>query len=144
MKLVRNMQPKDYPALWQLAKAQNRRDSTSYPLPPIFDFDDRSPRFGQLMPNAALALVTEVDGRVRQGHVFLRTIEAMSFGGGRETMEFSAGHIGMACQILKRLGYDDLHTFVPVERASEEHTALLGANGLTRIDPRLAHFFRML
>ena len=144
MKLVRMMEPRDLPALWRLAAAQNRRDGTSYPVPPIFDMDESSPNFGRLMPNVALALVTEIDGRVRMGHVFLRTIEAMSFGGGREEMEFSAKHIPMALEMLKAKGYDDVHTLVPLLRVSAEHQSLLESYGLNRIDHRLAHFFKTL
>ena len=138
------MEPRDLPALWRMAAAQNRRDGTSYPVPPVFEMDEDSPRFGQLKPNVTLALVTEVDGRVRMGHLFLRTIEAMSFGGGREEMLFSATHIPMALEMLKAKGYDDVHTLVPHPRVSEEHQQLLESYGLNRIDHRLAHFFKSL
>lgn len=96
-----------------------------------------------MLPNVILALVTEIDGRVRQGHVWLRTVEEMSFGGGKEEMEFSAAHIPMALDFLKRQGYDDVHVLVPHVRV-EDLTRMLNENGLDRIDHRLAHFFRML
>lgn len=151
---VRMMEPRDLPACWRIARAQNRRDQTSYPFPPVFDLDPRSRKHGQTLPNIALALVTEArlesEGRssgslwrVRMGHVFLRTIEEMSFGGGREEMEFSAKHIPMAAEILRSRGYDDTHTFVPLPRA-DALEGLLAKYGLTRIETRLAHFFRML
>ncbi len=142
--IVRMMHPKDLPSLWRLAAAQNRRDGTSYPFPPVFDLAPSSSRHGQFLQNVALALVTEVNGRVRMGHVFLRTVEAMSFGGGREEMDFSAWHIPVACDILRQQGYDDLHTLVPRNRADEAHEQLLRSYGLQRIDNRLAHFFKML
>ncbi len=138
------MEPRDLPELYRIARAQNRRDGTSYPVPPVFEMDEASPRFGQLTQNAPLALVTERDGRVRAGYVFLRTIEIMGFGGGREDMEFSAAHIPMALDFLRRQGYDDAHVFVPGVRVSPEHRALLEAQGMTRIDQRLAHFLKML
>lgn len=140
---VRMMEPKDLPRVWSAAAAQNRRDGTSYPVPPIFDLDPKSPNYAKLMPNVVLALVTEVDGRVRQGHVWLRTIEEMSFGGGREEMAFSAQHIPMALDYLRRRGYDDVHTLVPHPRV-RDLAEMLESHGLHRIDHRLAHFFRML
>lgn len=146
---LRQMEPRDLPALWLLTAAQNRRDGTSYPFPPVFEMDESKPGFGQRLPNVVEALVTETRTpagrwRVKQGHVFLRTIEEMSFGGGRQDMEFSAAHIPLVAEQLKRMGYDDLHTLVPRDRADHEHEELLGSYGLTRIDHRLAHFFRML
>lgn len=142
MRRVRNTEPRDMPELFRIAAAQNRRDGTNYPVPPVFDMDEKSPRFGQLLPNVPLALTTERDSRVRQVHVFLRTVECMGFGGGAEDMDFSAGHIPMALDFLCRAGYDDLHVFVPRVRVSVEHHALLAAHGMARLDPRLAHFFR--
>jgi hypothetical protein len=140
---VRMMEPRDLPAVWQLAKAQNRRDGTNYPVPPIFDLDPKSQQHGQLVPNCALALVTEVDGRVRQGHVWIRTVEEMSFGGGAEAWKFSGSHIPLALEALRAQGYADVHTFVPKPRARGLRR-MLEAAGLYRIDHRLAHFFRML
>jgi hypothetical protein len=140
---VRNMEPRDLKQVWSLCLAQNRRDRTSYPVPEIFELDEQSPNFGRYKPNVALALVTEVDGRVRAGHVFLRTIEEMSFGGAQADMAFSIAHIPMALEILEHKGYDDVHTFVPVQRAADL-TGLLGNQGFTRIDHRLAHFFRTI
>lgn len=143
------MEPKDLPALWRAAAAQNRRDGTSYPFPPVFEMRDGHPDLGRRLPNVALALVTEArtgdrPWRVRCGHVFLRTIEVMSFGGGREEMEFSMGHIPMALQLLKERGYDDAHAFVPRQRATPELIEVLGEQGMKQIDHRLAHFFRVL
>lgn len=136
------MEPNDLLPLWKMADAQNRRDGTNYPVPKIFEMDRTKPGFGQLVQNVPLALVTERDGRVRQAHIFLRTIEVMGFGGGREDMEISAGHIPMALDYLKRRGYDDAHVFVPNVRVSPEHAKLLQDYGMTRLDHRLAHFFR--
>lgn len=143
VRVVRMMEPRDLPAAWKLCAAQNRRDKTSYPFPPVFDLNDQSPTFGKLLPNVIRALVTEVNGRVRQAHVWLRTVEEMSFGGGREDMAFSAAHIPLVLDLLRSLGYDDVHVLVPRVRTGDL-TAMLNAHGLYRIDHRLAHFFRML
>ncbi len=131
------------PRVLMAARAQNRRDGTSYPVPPIFDLDENSPRFGQYLPNVALALVTEIDGRVRQGHVWLRTVEEMSFGGGAEVMAFSAAHIPMALELLKAKGYVDVHELIPHCRVADLEAMLTG-QGFGRIDGRLAHFHKML
>ncbi len=144
MRKVRNTEPRDLPELFRIAAAQNRRDGTNYPVPPIFDMDEKSSRFGQLLSAVPLALTTERDGRVRQVHVFLRTIECMGFGGGEADMQFSGEHIPLALDFLGRQGYDDLHVFVPGVRVSPEHHALLASHGMTRLDQRLAHFFKML
>ena len=76
--------------------------------------------------------------------MFLRTIEVMHFGGGAEDMEFDAHHIPLALEMLARMGYDDVHIFIPPARVTEEHRQRLESHGLTRLDLRLAHFFRML
>lgn len=135
------MEPRDLPRVWRAAAAQNRRDGTNYPVPQIFEMDEGSEDFGCLKQNVVLALVTEIDGRVRQGHIFLRAVEEMSFGGGAEVMEFSGEHIPMALDILRRRGYDSLHVLVPHRRV-DDLREMLELQGLNRIDHRLAHFFR--
>jgi len=137
---VRMMEPKDLPGIWRMADAQNRRDGTSYPIPRIFEMDSTHPGFGQLVPNVPLALVVENNKRVRGAFICTRTIEVMGVAGG--DMEFAAAHIPMMADLLKRKGYDDLHTFVPMSRATEAHCKLLEAFGMTRLDHRLAHFYR--
>lgn len=137
---VRMMEPKDLPAIWRMADAQNRRDGTSYPFPRVFEMDSAKPRFGQLVENVPLALVVENGNRVRQGFICMRTIEVFGVGGG--DMEFSAAHIPMMADFLRRKGYDDLHTFVPRNRATAQHCKLLEDFGMTRLDPRLATFYR--
>lgn len=143
MKQVRNMEPRDLPALWKMTRAQNRRDGTNYPFPEVFNLDESSPGFGKLMPNVLLALVTEIDGRVRQGHVWLRTVEEMHFGGGREVTEFSLQHLEAVLAILKQRGYYDVHEFVPKCRTEEVEPMLVNEK-FHRIDHRLAHFYREL
>ncbi len=140
---LRRMEPRDLAAVERLGAAQNRRDGTSYPVPPVFDLNPASGRFGQLLPNVPLALETEVDGRIKQGHVCLRTVEMMSFGGGREDMEFACLHIPLVLDALARLGYDDVHTFVP-QAEVEALRRVLEPYGLKRIDARLAHFFKQM
>ena len=138
---LRMMEPRDVPALIRITRAQNRRDGTRYPFPEVFEMD--GPRIGHLKPNIELALVTEVAGRVRQGHVWLRTIEQMDFGGGREDTEFAIMHMPAVFDVLKRRGYEDVHVFVPRRRLWDFET-ILEDQGLTRQDPRLAHFFTSL
>lgn len=137
------MEPRDLPRVWSAAKAQNRRDGTNYPVPPVFDLNPESQRYGRMMPNIVLALVTEVNGRVRQGHVWLRTVEEMTFGGGAAEMAFSGEHIPVALELLRRRGYDSNHVLVPKQRLQDLEEMLL-EQGFTRIDHRLAHFFRTI
>lgn len=141
-RILRLMEPRDLPRIWRMADAQNRRDGTSYPVPPIFEMEESKPGFGQLVQNVPLALVVERNGRVCQAEIFTRTIEIMGIGGGREDMEFSAAHIPMALDLLKRKGYTEVHTFVPNVRVSEAHATLLQQHGMHRLDQRLAHFYR--
>jgi hypothetical protein len=138
---LRMMEPRDVPALIRITAAQNRRDHTSYPFPNVFEME--GPRIGQMKANVLLALVTEVNGRVRQGHVWLRTVEQMDFGGGREDTEFAIQHMPAVFDVLKRRGYEDVHVFVPRRRLWDFET-ILEDQGLTRQDPRLAHFFTSL
>ena len=146
---VRMMEPGDLIPVWRAARAQNRRDGTSYPVPPVYDLDEKSAGYAKLLPNVALALVTETRPsperrwRVRMGHVFLRTIEEMSFGGGKLEMDFSGAHIPLAMEILRGKGYDDLHVLVPKARARGLRR-LLQSHGLRRIDDKFAHWFGML
>lgn len=138
------MQPGDLPAVWSMSKAQDRRDGLACGVPPIFDLDPASPTYAQLVPNVALALVTEdEEGRVRQAHLFLRTIELQCVGGGRDRWEFSIGHIPLALEALRAQGYTEVNTFVPKPRVRGLQR-LLDAVGFRRLDQRLAHFFRTI
>lgn len=137
------MEPADLPRVWRVAEAQNRRDGTNYPVPPIFEMNEESTNFGRLLPNVICALVTEVNGRVRAGHLWLRSVEEMSFGGDAATVAFSMAHIPMVLEMLRARGYDALHVLVPHRRVPDL-AALLEAQGLNQIDHRLAHFFRTI
>lgn len=130
------MEPRDVPRVLELCAEQNRRDGTSYPLPPVFDAD------GRRDPNAALALVTEMDGEVRQGHIFLRTLEMMSFGVSRRASAISLRHAPLAVELLRERGYVDMHVLAPRQRAAAMENRLAQAMGLLRDDDRLAHFYR--
>lgn len=140
---LRRLEPRDLPAVWRIARAQNRRDKTSYPVPPIFEMNEASPRFGQYLPNVVTALVTEVNGRVRQWHLWLRTIEQMSGGGGREDTEFSIAHMPMVLEAIAARGYVDEHIFVPKVRL-DDFAQMLAAQGCERVDNGLAHFYRTI
>lgn len=140
--LIRNTEPRDLLSLWKIADAQNRRDGTSYPVPQIFEMNENRPGFGHLLSNVPLALTVERDNRVRGVTLFLRTIEIMSFTAGNSDMIFSAAHIPMAVDLLRRRGYQDGHTLVPSSRLSTPHVTLLESYGLIRLDPRLATFYK--
>lgn len=141
MRRLRQMEPRDLAAVGKIAQAQNRRDGTSYPVPPVFDAR------GRLLPTVAMALVTERwNGqvwRVRQAHVWLRTVEQMDFGGGHDDTEFAIGHLPLVAERLRSQGYVDMHVFVPKVRVGELENLLQGQR-LNRVDERLAHFFTIL
>ena len=142
MMKVRQLEPNDMPRVWRMAAAQNRRDSTSYLIPKIFEMDENKPGFGKLVENVPLALAVENHGRVCQAFFCLRTIEVLGVSGG--DFQFAAAHIPMMVDALKRKGYDDLHVFMPKQRANEQQIRLLEEYSLTRIDNRLATFFRTM
>lgn len=139
---IRNTEPRDLLPLWKIADAQNRRDGTSYPVPAVFEMDEKRPGFGHLLPSVPLALTVERDNRVRGVTLFLRTIEIMSFTAGHSDMLFSAAHIPMAVDFLRRRGYSDAHTFIPQTRLSPQHVTLLESYRMIRLDPRLATFYK--
>ncbi len=133
------MAPSDLPAVWRYCKAQNRRDGTSYGVPHVFDEQ------GRLLPNIALALVTlDGKGRVRGAHIFERTLEMMSFGGGAAATAMSMAEAPAVFYELRALGYQDLHIQVPKSHVSELETDLKDKMGMTRDDEALAHFYREL
>jgi hypothetical protein len=119
--------------------AQNRRDGTSYGVPPVFD------EHGRFRRNIALALVAvDQRGRVRAGYVFERTIEMMSFGGGKEVTEAGLDEVPAVFYELRALGYQDLHVQVPKVHVGEIEGQLEQRLGTARDDDRLAHFYREL
>lgn len=136
---LRRMHPADLPAVFRACRAQNRRDGTSYGVPRIFDAS------GHLTPNVALALsMVDSRGRVHGGHVFERTLEMMSFGGGTDAIESAvADHIGVFYE-LRALGYQNLHIQVPKQHVAELEEVLTKRLGTARDDDKLAHFYREL
>ena len=139
---MRHMRPQDLPRIEQLAREQNERDGTSYPVPPIFDYDAD----GRAVPalNAPLALVTERDGVVEQGSVFIRTLELMVFGTEPRATVASVRNNPSVFYLLREKGYEDLHVFIPQTRAAAMQNRLALGMGLKRDDARLAHFYRTL
>lgn len=136
---MRRMRPRDLPAVWRHCQAQNRRDGTSYGVPEVFDRD------GKLLPNIALALVTvDKKGRVRGAHIFERTLEMMSFGGGAAATGAAVDEFPEVFYELRALGYQDLHIQVPKTHVAELEAELTERMGMARDDDRLAHFYREL
>lgn len=141
---IREMTPFDLPQVEEKARQQNERDGTTYPVPEIFQPDLSTPGGWQLAENVPLALVSEINGRVEQAHVYLRTVEQMSFGTNRRATALSLRQAAAAFYLLKQKGYQDLHVLVPKQRTEAMKHRLAEAMGLERDDDRLAHFYREL
>ena len=135
----RELEPRDLTKVWQHCAAQNRRDGTSYGVPLIFDKD------GRQMPDVPLALA-EVDsrGRLVAAHVFERTLEYMSFGGGHDSLEAVLNEAPGIFYELRRMGYRDLHILPPRRHLDALEAVLKNRMGMTRVDEKLAHFYREL
>ena len=145
---LRRMEPRDLDAVKRITAAQNRRDGTSYPPPDVFELRPNHAGFGREKPNIVLALVTERrkgEGpwRVAQWHVWLRTVEMMDGGGSAVDTAFSIEHLGLIESMLREKDFFDLHVLVPRARVAEIG-AFLHGKGLTRIDNRLAHYYKEL
>lgn len=142
---MRHMHPSDVARVEHLARVQNRRDGTSYPVPQVFD------ESGKQIDNAPLALVvTNDENEIVQAHVFQRTIEMCSFGGSQESLEFSLETIDQVCYLLSRKGYTDMHVQVPLQKhrklspLGKVIQKALAKIGFTRDDHRMAHNYREL
>lgn len=141
---IRKMTPFDLPLVAERAREQNERDGTSYPVPEIFEPDATRTGGWKLVDNVPLALVSEMNGRLEQAHVFLRTLEMMSFGTNRRATALSMRQAPAAFYLLRQKGYQDLHVLVPKNRTEAMQHRLAEAMGLVRDDDRLAHFYRNL
>lgn len=135
---LREMRPNDVPAVLHRLREQNRRDKTSYTMPQVFD------ERGMRLPNIPLALVAEdVDtGLVVQGHVWIRTLEQMSFGTNPQATVCSMHEHPAVFHLLRERGYTDLHILVPEERAPDMVHGLKAI--LKMADTGLKHFYRLL
>jgi len=135
----RRMRPGDMAAVMRHCRAQNRRDGTSYGVPPVFAADG-SPR-----QNVALALVAvDERGRVRSAYIFERTLEMMAFGGGRGVTEAVVAEAPAIFYALRELGYADFHVQVPKTHLAQLEETMVQHLGTARDDDRLAHFYRTL
>lgn len=135
----RELRPQDMRAVWRHCAAQNRRDKTSYGVPHIFDAE------GKLLPDVPLALAAiDSRGRVAAAHVFERTLEYMSFGGGEQALAAVLEEAPGIFYTLRRLGYRDLHILPPRRHVDALDAALKDRMGMARIDGYLAHFYREL
>lgn len=134
---IRQMEPRDIPAVQILHDAQNKRHATNYPLTQVFDI------YGRLMPNVALALVVLDGEEVRQGVVFERCVEMMLAGCDPKATATLHKEIEGAFYLLRQKNYETVHCLVPktviipVEKPLEKV-------GFERIDFRLGHFIKDL
>lgn len=134
---LREMTVQDVPAVIGLVAEQNLRDGTSYGLPEIFLED------GRRNPRIVLALVA-VDERekVQQCHIWIKTLEQMSFGINPRATVSSADEQAAFLFLLREKGYEDFHTFLPVERVEQMRHWLERRYGLSQTG--LAHFYRVI
>lgn len=134
---LREMRPADVPKVIELLRKQNERDGTSYAVPPIFDAN------GQRLSSIPLALVAVTeDGEIRQGHVFERTVEQMTFGIDPEATVCSMREQDAVFFLLRERGYRDLHILVPPERAPQMQHGLEKIYGMTSTG--MVPFYRLL
>lgn len=135
---LREMRPADVPKVLELAREQNERDGTSYPVPTIFD------AYGRRLKNVPLALVAaaEETGEVRQGHIWEDTVEHMVFGTDREATVCSMHEQESVSYLLRQRGFRDWHILVPPERVKQMGHGLQAILGMS--DTGLRHFYRLL
>jgi len=135
----RELGPRDLPQVWKHCKAQNRRDGTRYGVPTIWD------RQGRQLPDIPLALAAiDSRGRVASAHVFERTLEYMSFGGGQQALAAVLDEAPGIFYRLRGLGYRDLHILPPLAHMRALEAVLKDRMGMNRIDTYLGHFYREL
>ena len=132
------MTPADVPAVQERVQEQNERDGTSYSMPPVFD------SAGGRLPTIVLALVAvDIDsGDVVQGHVFLKTIEQMTFGIDPKATVCSMHEADAVLYLLRERGYHDLHILVPPERVKQMEHGLERIYGMSMTG--FTHFYRLL
>ena len=141
---MRQMTPADIERIAELAAEQNERDGTEYPLPQVFVPELSDASLCRQSVHVPLALVTEINGRVEQGHLFLRTLEMMSFGTNRRATAASIRDRAAVFYLLRQKGYQDLHIQVPKVKVANMEHSLAEAMGMARDDDRLVHFYREL
>lgn len=137
---LREMTAEDMPAVIERLKEQNRRDGTSYSVPPVFDDT------GKRLPGIPLALVA-VDietGEVLQGHVWIRTVEQMTFGIAPEATACSMREQEAVYYLLRERGYTDLHILVPNERVEQIGSGLENSMHMHATGEMMQHYYRLL
>lgn len=135
----RELRPQDLKTVWKHCAAQNRRDGTNYGVPRIWGAD------GKQLPDVPLALAA-VDGRgrVASAHVFERTLEYMSFGGGEAALDAVLDEAPAIFYKLRSMGYRDLHILPPLAHLRALDAVLRDRMGMNRLDGYLGHFYREL
>lgn len=136
---LRNLRPSDMPRLRELLIEQNERDGTSYGLPAIFDSN------GVKLASIPLALgAVDKSDQVIQGHVWIQTLEQMTFGTDPRATACSIREMGAVWFALRNLGYHDVHLQVPKIVVGDLERGLARDMRMTRDDHELAHFYRLL
>lgn len=116
---------------------QNTRDSTTYPLVPIFNPD------GTLSTRVPVALVGEKEGVPVQA-LYVERIAELQFAGCDPTATaFARRDIDALAAVLYWQGYRSLHCYVPRATVDSIQKPLLKA-GFERVDTRMALFFKSL
>ena len=123
----------------RLHDEQNKRDGTSYPLPPFFD------KHGCVTQQVPVALVgIEEDAEEPVQAIWVeRRAELMFAGCNPKATAFARRDIDGLAAVLSWLGYTGLHCEVPMMLADAIGRPL-NAAGFNRNDERLAHFFKDL
>ena len=133
MSEVRLAKPADWPAIVAAHREQNERDSTNYPLPPLFA------REGGFSPAIALALVVESEGKVTQCVWFEQTtVETMV--AGRDPENAIGRDVDAIAYMLRQQGVTGIDCKVPVQVARPIGRRLK-RSGFHSEDERFAHFF---
>lgn len=134
------MRPNDVPAVQHRLREQNYRDKTSYTLPRVFD--EHGVRLRSI-PLALVAVDVETE-MVEQGHVWIRTLEQMSFGISPEATVCSMHEHPAVFHLLRERGYTDLHILVPKERVGQMAHGLDSILKTIDTGETLRHFYRLL
>lgn len=134
---LRQMEPSDVANVSDLCREQNKRDGTSYGVPRIFGAD------GRRLRSVELALVAESGpGEVAQAHVWINTLEQLSFGIDPKATVCSMHEQDAVLYLLRQRGYTDFHILVPPNRAPDMQHGLERIYGMSATG--MVHFYRLL
>ena len=135
---LRAAEPRDVPEIEERCREQNKRDGTSYPVPPIFDV------LGMQLPHIAFAGVIEDEhGNVLQGVVMEVNPEMSLFGCAPEATATLRKEIEGVFYLLRKQGFSVVHTFIPKDVVIPIEKPLVKV-GFVRDDFKFAHFMKDL